>query len=355
MSNTEPELSPISRREFLRYTSLGAVGVSLAGAGVLAAERNVAQTVSLPSETEPWQMRYRPLGQTGLNLSEVSLGGHYDGPGCEAKGAKSQEMRHAVVQRALDLGINFFDTNYDEERQTLGVALKGKRDRVFVASDVNNESNLDGKQTRDNILRQIEAHLALLQTDHIDIFRLMAGILHPTEEQMEGTLEAFETLRAQGQARFFALSIHDPAVLAGWLAKGRPIDAVYVPFSFLIPKAAEALFPTVTERQVGVIVIKPFAKGSLFRLARDDQRLHDLPRSPEESLAVANLKWILSHPAVTTVIPGMETPAEVEQNVRASGSGPLRAEEKAALERAASSALAALPEGYGWLRDWARA
>ena len=327
-----------TRRDFLRTTAaaLGAVA-----AGDLAS-----------GQPEGWQMRYRPFGKTGLQVSEVSLGGHYDGPGHEEKAAKAQDVRNAVVQRAIDQGINFFDTNYDYEREQLGIALEGKRDQVILASDVNNKPDLGRGATRDNILRRSEQHLQMLRTDHVDIFRLMAGVEHPTDPQMEGVLEAFGQMKDAGMARFFALSIHDPTVLAERLGKwGEHIDLCYCPFSFVTPRLAEELLPTTTRLGIGVICIKPFAKGTLFQLPGDDPRLEGL-ETEGISLARANLKWILSHEGVSTVIPGMELPEEVDDNVLASGAGAPTEAELGLLELTSPVVRDSLPDSYAWLRGW---
>ncbi|MGD8237853.1 MAG: aldo/keto reductase [Armatimonadota bacterium] len=330
-----------TRRDFLR-------GLAGRAAGLGAAFRAVR-----PGQAdEGWKMQYRRLGRTGLMFSEVSLGGHYDGPGHQEKNAKAQEMRNAVVDRALELGVTFFDTNYDYEREQLGIALEGKRERIYLASDVNNDPELDRESTRQNILRQINEHLGMLRTEYVDLFRFMSGFELPSDEQLEGAMDAFKQLKADGKARFFAMSHHEPEGWVPLLRKRDDIDVCYVPFSYITPKAAEEMLPLARERDVGVICIKPFAKGTLFKIPEDDEKLAGLRRDRGQSLARANLKWILSHEGVTTVIPGMELPDEVEDCVRASGDSRVSDAERAALEAAKPHVLAALPDEYGWLSKW---
>ncbi|HJN14372.1 MAG TPA: aldo/keto reductase [Armatimonadota bacterium] len=327
-----------SRRRFIQTTAaaLGAMPLSSL----------------LTAQGESWKMNYRPFGTTGLQVSEVSLGGHFDGPGWEDKDARSQDLRNAVIDRAIERGINFFDTNYDYEREQLGIALEGKRDKIILASDVNNREGVNKKATRETIRRRIDEHLKMLRTDRIDIFRLMAGVEHPTDPQMEGVLEAFGEMKDEGLASFLALSIHDPTVLAENLRKwGSEIDLCYCPFSYVTPRLADELLPTAAELGVGVICIKPFAKGTLFQLPEDDPRMEGIDPG-NISLARANLKWILSHEAVSTVIPGMELPSEVDDNVLASGAGGPTAEETALLERVSPIVRHSLPEHYAWLRRW---
>ncbi len=330
-----------TRREFLRRVAARAAGLGAAFGGARSGQAD-----------DGWKMQYRRLGRTELMVSEVSLGGHYDGPEHEQKNAKAQATRNAVVDRAIELGINFFDTNYDYERGQLGIALEGKRERVYLASDVNNDKELDREGTRQNVLRQINEHLAMLRTDHVDLFRFMAGSKLPTDEQFEGAMAAFKQVKAEGKARFFAMSHHEPDGWMSLLQKRDDIDVCYVPFSYITPKAAEKLIPLAKERDVGVICIKPFAKGTLFRIPADDEKLQGLRRDRGESLARANLKWILATEGVSTVIPGMELPEEVADNVRASGSSGLSAGERAALQASAEHAVRALPDEYRWLTTW---
>ncbi len=328
------------RRDVLR------AGCALAAAQALgaAAEGEIRNRVST--------MKYRPLGRTGLMLSEIGLGAHYHAPGWEQKGAKLPGRRKQVVAKALELGINFFDNCIDEERETLGESLEPYQSRVFTMADVN---ALVGRRqgTAQDFRAEFLRNLKVLCMDSVELYRFNNNNQKDdiTFKLTEEAYRAFERLRGEGKARHFAVSGHDPAQMLSCIQRYSFIEAFYLPFNYVTQGAAAELFPAAKQKGVGVIVIKPFMFGAFFKLPADDPTLAGMAHRRNESLAQANLRFVLANDAVTTVIPGMQTVEEVTANVRAlDRDAPERADLEL-LESAREHACSNLPPGYRWLVD----
>lgn len=156
-------------------------------------------------------MKYRPLGRTGMVLSEVALGAHYDGPGWQQKQSKTPDRRRQIVNKAIELGINFFDVCTEEERRSLGQALRPYRDRVYMMTDLN---ALRGRRTAtaEDFRQEFVSNLKTLQTEWVDLLRFNNNNAEDpvTFAQTELAYRVFEEFRAQGKARHFAVSGHDP-------------------------------------------------------------------------------------------------------------------------------------------------
>jgi aryl-alcohol dehydrogenase-like predicted oxidoreductase len=248
----------------------------------------------------------RPLGRTGFDATLFALGGE----GVLRTHGRDAEAR-AVIQRALDLGVNYFDTApaYASSRDYLGATLGERRRDVFLASKTHDRS-------RDGSLWLLEDSLRRLRTDHLDLWQL-----HDlrTDEHLDqvfgrgGALEALVEARAEGRVRFLGLTgHHDPAILLEAMRRF-DFDTVLVALN-----AADvhrlAFIPTVlaeaARRGMGVIGMKVYAAGALV--------------GPGGLTAEDAMGYVLSLPGVSTVVVGCRTPAEVEANVRiARGFGPL--------------------------------
>ena len=325
------------------------------------------------SDKNNFRVKKRKLGKTNLWVSEIGLGGHYDGIGWQEKDSKNQDLRENVVKRALDYGINYFDTNGTPERESLELIFKRNRDlrdKIYLVADINDRNDNKG-DTIKFLLEQIDKQLEMLQVDYVDVMRFTCVANKTPDENIEGAIEAFQKMKKDRKARFFAVAQHDPDLLLSWIKKWDEIDIIYSPYSFLIQKADEKLFPEAKKKNIGIVCIKPFAKGTLFRLNnlkelkggsgfRDIKRrlegenrdLKALSKDENISLARTTLKFILSNEDVSIVIPGMETPDEVDDNVPASGDRIIN--ELEMLEKNKNGFGSLLPENYRWLKKWER-
>ncbi len=234
----------VSRRRFLAHSA--AAGVTLAGHRAFADER---------------PMPMRTLGQTKLSVSLVGLGGYQLGRGnnTDAQAAK-------IADRALDLGINYFDTapSYGESERRLGLALKRgkKRDRVILATKTQ-------RFDRDGARRELATSLKRLQTDRIDIWQFHALRAREQTEQIlgkNGALAAARDALKAGHVRFVGITGHfDPAVFVHALKKFS-FDTLLIPLNPIDPhhKSFEAsALPFANKKNTGVIAMKVFCSGRL--------------------------------------------------------------------------------------------
>jgi uncharacterized protein len=234
-------------------------------------------------------MEYRSLGRTGFKASAIGLG-------CGELGSSPTSTAVRIVQRALDLGVNYFDVAkvYRDGEAKLGLALQGKRDQVFVSTKTR-------AKTRDEAWQHLHESLKLLRTDHLDNFHLHNL---QTWEDMEqrlapgGALEALIQAKEQGLIRHIGCTGHVDAILAEAIRRF-PFELVLVPMNIVEREPLDELIPLCRERGVGITIMKPLATGLLP--------------------AQLSLKWVLNQP-IDCVVPGATTLAEVEENSRI-GSG----------------------------------
>jgi aryl-alcohol dehydrogenase-like predicted oxidoreductase len=293
-------------------------------------------------------MRYRTYGRTGLRVSTVSMG-------CNRLGDPGEDPAQwpPIVERALAAGVTFFDTSgsYNQGRSeaVLGQVLGRHAEPTHVATKVGVPVETNDFANREfsaaTILRDVEGQRQRLGRETIDVYLLHS----PSVEQLrtQDWREAFERLKREGKVRWVGVSTHDHA--SGVEAIKQGADALQVEYDLLDPTAEDELLPLAGERDVGVMVRTPLARGLLtgkfppgqpipaeqqwrrprgdqlqLRLARVEQ-LRFLER-PGQTLAEAALRFVLAHPAVHCAVPGARTVEQLAANVTAAD-GELTAEE----------------------------
>ncbi|MBI2248193.1 MAG: aldo/keto reductase [Armatimonadetes bacterium] len=259
----------------------------------------------------------RPLGKTGMSVTIVGLGGE----GVLRTWGREREAGR-VIERALDLGITYYDTApaYSGSQDYYGAVLGERREGIFLASKTHDRS-------RDGSLRLLDESLKRLRTDHLDLWQLHdlrdAEDLQHIFAPKTGALAALQQAQADGRVRFLGITGHtDPAVLVEALRRFA-FDTVLVALN-AADKARlsfiEEVLPVAQRQQMGVIGMKVVARGALLR-----------PVGP--LTAPEAIQYVLSLPGVSTAILGCRTPQEVDDNVRiATAFQPLSAEQLAALE-----------------------
>jgi aryl-alcohol dehydrogenase-like predicted oxidoreductase len=299
-------------------------------------------------------VRNRVFGRTGLELSTVSMGGNRLGdPGVDPA------QWPPVVERALELGVNFFDTSisYNQGRSeaVLGEVTSRHPRPTFISTKVGVEMESNDYANREfsakTILRDVDGQLQRLRRDAIDMYMLHS----PTVEQLEQQdwAVAVEKLKAAGKVRWFGISTEDHA--SGIRAIELGADLLQVELDMLFPTALDALLPLAKRENVGVMVRTPLARGLLtgkfpagqaipadqvWRRPRGDQQQLRLGRveqlrfleRPGQTLGQAALRWVLAQPGVHCVVPGARTVEQLEANVAASDADLTAAE----LDRVAS-------------------
>jgi len=307
-------------------------------------------------------MNYRLLGRTGLKVSELCLGTMTFGENFYNIAVVDQANANAMVARALEAGINFFDTadvySYGASEEVLGQALKendADRDRVVIATKVRSpmsEAASTGTGdvnnvglSRQHIFKAIEHSLRRLKTDYIDLYQVHGwDVLTPIEE----TVRALDDLVRQGKVRYVGCSnwaarhlmkALDLAEVHDW-AKFVSLQAYYS----LVGRDLEyELLPLCREEGLSVLPWSPLSGGFLSGKYRrndptpegarrsgfsfppiDEARgfdaidaLEKIAKEKDVSVAQVALAWLLAQPGVTSVIIGANKMSQLEDNLKA--------------------------------------
>jgi aryl-alcohol dehydrogenase-like predicted oxidoreductase len=281
-------------------------------------------------------MKYRRLGRTEIQVSELGLGGHeyarilnpYHFP----EGRQPEEQiplnilqqtqapRTHLVAVAIDTGINFLDTGVIEECQSLGLALQtlGRRQDVYVAAEmvgpVRRLTGVPRHEWCDILLDSLEERLATLQTSYIDVFHVHEIMDGYVQSQFEVVIEVLKEAQQQGQIRFLGAADHHPTFLAELIRKYDCFDAVMIPYNFHRQTAARTLFPVCRAHDIGVIVMKPFCWPYYGIPIQHFAKDAGIPTSL--SITASSLNWILQSPDISTIVPGTNTLQELHENVQ---------------------------------------
>jgi aryl-alcohol dehydrogenase-like predicted oxidoreductase len=298
-------------------------------------------------------LEYRDLGETGMRVSEISLG-------IWAFGSEwaevSDEDSYAALNRAIDLGVNFLDTAdvYGDGRseRLIGRLLEDRRgDEIFVATKAGRRLDPHTAEGYDHehLSAFVERSLENLGVEAIDLLQLHCP---PTETyRRDETFEALDRLQEAGKIKSYGVSVEK--VEEARMALSYPgAKTVQVIFNIFRQKPAEEFFPLAEERNIGVLARVPLASGLLSGkmtadrvFSPDDHRNFNREgeafdrgetfagvnfetglRVAEElkslvpqgyTLAQLALRWILMHPAVSCTIPGAKRPEQVEDNLAA--------------------------------------
>ena len=274
-----------SRREFLQ------AGLALPAAGLLSSPRLEAALGAVQGTP---QVVYRTLGKTGLKVSGVGYGiGYVPVP--------------EVVERAIDMGINYFDTSrdYRDSEQIFSGVIKGKRDKIHI-------STKSGSMKKDDILKDLDTSLQTLGTDYVDVWLLHA---RDTPARVpDEAIEALEIGKKSGKARFIGFSCHDTNNMVDFALKAGKFDIIQTTYSFAIgggPYREQAI-ARLHEAGIGVVAMKVVVALSGLHLKSFQNEPHSSGEGP-----LAGIKWVLRNPAIGTTVPFMQTISELEMNFRA--------------------------------------
>lgn len=242
------------------------------------------------------------LGRTGLKVSRIGMGGI-------PLQRPSFKEAVKVIQRALDLGINFIDTSvaYGDSERRIGAAIAGRRDEVVLATKTS-------WRTRKSALDWLKKSLASLNVDYIDLYQFHNVSTADAWERLykQGALKAVQQAKEEGTIGHIGISSHSIEIALKAVASG-DFETIQFPFNYVVNHAADKLVPLAKEYDVGFIAMKAFAGGQL-------------------SDAALSIKYLLQFDCVLPD-PGIETIAEVEEIVRiAEGSWELSSQEQQRIE-----------------------
>ena len=322
-------------------------------------------------------MQYRKLGKSSIQISEIGFGAW----GIGGWGERDDDEARRALRLAYERGVTFYDTalGYGDghSENLIGEVFKTDRSQIVIASKVPPKTlrwpvkpNEPVHETfpKDWVIECTNNSLKNLGTDYLDLMQLHAW----TDAYCQQTdwLEAFQLLKQQGKIRAFGVSVNDWDAYGGvGLAQAGLVDSIQVIYNIFEQRPAEALLPAALASETGIIVRVPFEEGLLtgalkpgYRFGAGDWRANWLtPARLEEAaprlkaleqflaadrptLAALALKFCLSHPAVSTVIPGMRKTANVEANTAVSDGVRLDASTLAQLKTHAFT--------HGWSYPW---
>lgn len=308
-------------------------------------------------------MRYRPLGRTGLTVSEIGFGTW--GLGGDSYGPVDDEVSRAALRAAFDRGITFYDTSdlygTGHSESVLGAALEDVRERIVIGTKVGLLPHSGFAMPQDfsvgHLRDGLAASLDRLRTRYVDLYLLHSPELDllRADPEIIATLKEFQ---AQGKIRAWGLSARSPADAKAGVEEF-DFPAVQVNYNMIDQRAQDdGLFALARARGTGIIARTPLCFGYLtgtlsgeHRFTGRDHRAnwpvdqlrrwaeapglfgHLYDGDGQRSAAQFALQFCLADDAVATVIPGMMTPMEVEENVRAVEWPPLDEAELAEIRR----------------------
>ena len=293
-------------------------------------------------------MQKRTLGRNGSLLTVVGFGAWaIGGPWRFGWGPVDDGESIRAIQRGLDLGINWIDTaaiyGFGHSEEIVGKAIRGRRDKVFVATKCGILPDGKGGSVRSSspasIRREVEASLKRLGVDVIDLYQIhFPEKTTPYEESWGAMLK----LKEEGKVRHVGVSNYDIPKLERCATLAFP-QSLQPPFSLLRRDIEKEILPYCRDNGIGVVAYSPMQAGllsgsfDLTKTAPDDWRRNDpmfqeprlsrhlefveaiRPVARELHVTVGQLAiaWVLTHPGITSAIVGARRPAQVEENARA--------------------------------------
>jgi aryl-alcohol dehydrogenase-like predicted oxidoreductase len=281
------------RREFLKRGT--------AAAGLAASQKILAAPAGAGEKSVSTPMPRRTLGQTGVNLSIIALGG-------VLLMDTEQSFANNIVAEAFERGINYFDVapEYGDAQQRLGPALEPYRQRSFLACKTL-------ERGRDGSAKDLEDSLRKLRTDHVDLYQFHAVTTKEDVEKIfgpSGAMETFQAAHKAGKVRFIGFSAHSVENALAMMDRYK-FDSILFPINFVLFSQAN-FGPQVLERArekgMGILALKSMAKTTWSATERKN---HPHPKCwyhpaalPDE--ASLGLRWTLSQPVTAAVPPGDE-------------------------------------------------
>jgi len=307
-------------------------------------------------------MEYRRLGNSGLKVSEIGLGGNNFGWWAD------EQTSITVINHAIDMGVNFIDTAdvYDRghSEEYIGKALKGKRSQVIIATKFANpmgEGANESGGSRYYIMKAVDASLKRLQTDYIDLYQIH---LPDSATPIEETLGALDDLVRSGKVRYIGCSNFAAWQLceALWTSKVNNLHSFVTAqpmYNLLARQIERELVPCCQAYDIGVIPYSPLASGFLTGKYRQGEeppadgrlsgpnpafqrifteanwsklaKLEAFAKEHNHTMGELAIAWLLSKPWISSVIAGARKTEQVSANVTA-GEWKLTAEEVTEVE-----------------------
>ena len=250
--------------------------------------------------TDGFIMKKRILGKTGWEISVIGFG-------AIKLPQISQKECDTLLNRAIDLGINFVDTAdcYGDSEEKIGKALSNRRNEFYLSTKID-------ERDKPGVSKKLERSLQRLKTDWIDLV-LFHDVREAEYETIfeRGGLDALERAKEQGKVLQIGISIHHSISI---MKKAVDIGAFSVLMVAYSPidedRLTSDILPSAYQKGVGLVAMKPLAGGKLA-----EGRGWNKKYFKEETPAQVSLRYILTNPYITCAIPGMTNLRELEENV----------------------------------------
>ena len=288
-------------------------------------------------------MRYNTLGKNGLRVSALGLGGHefdwsFSGHVKDSRMTTFDPDRTAVIEKALEGGINYFDTTFFEEVQSLGhqIAKLNCRDQMVINGMVIDTARRSqavrdaGGDVETFIRDEVDTRLELLGSDHFDVFMLCNISQAYTPELTSELIDIYQKLQQEGKFRFIGASCHDFRILHEFVLRDLPIDVVMFWYSYptgtrqpvcghtdFETEWVDAALKAIDERNIGKVAMKPltwFCRALPFHLhgtAEDDA-----------AACRSSVAWQTQKAEVHTSALAVDSSTQMKQNLSAMNTVP---------------------------------
>ena len=269
-------------------------------------------------------MEMQVLGHSGLRVPVVGMGTWRT---FDVTGAAEEANARAIVDEALNVGANFFDSSpmYGQAERVLGLALEGRRDQALVASKVWTPSAAEGEAQAQRALGYFGGRIDLYQIHNLVAWREQLSIL--------------ERLRDAGQVGVIGATHYSPSAfdeLANVMRTGR-IGAIQIPYNPLEREVERVILPLAAELGLGVVVMRPFGEGALLRQSPSESDFAPLRPFGVTTWPQALLKWVLSDPRCSVAIPATSRPERMAENAAAGAPPWFGPDERALVSRLAGN------------------
>ena len=337
----------VSRRNFIQTTAMTAVGAAL-GMTTLAPAADPRKTRSYNEN-----MEYRRLGQTGLMISAISIGGHWKRIPYHAGSPEFKKNRRDVMTACLQHGINYVDACSADEVAAYAEAVKGRREEVYMGFDWTMARNPAIAGSLERLKQGMDDGLKKSGLEYVDLWRITLNEQTTVNsvQEIETVMAALEWGKKTGKARFTGIATHHRPWIAEAVAKYPQIEVVVTPYSAgSKEKPVGSMFDALRKHNVGMIGIKPFASGNLFA----SRGTPDSPTKEEDDQrARMALRYVLCCDVMSATIPGLITVDQVK-NAAAAVTERRKFEiaEAERYQKLAANMWRSLPASYQWLHDW---
>ena len=277
-------------------------------------------------------MPYRQLGNSTLYISRVGFG-------CMSLQSTEANFDN-VIGNAFDEGINFFDTAdlYDKglNEVLLGKVLKEKRKQVIIATKVGNVwkpdgSSFDWNPSKKHIIGAVEESLKRLQTDYIDLYQLHGGTI---DDDIDDTIDAFETLKQQGKIRYYGISSIRPNVIREYVKRSN-IVSVMMQYSLLDRRPEEKCLELLQSNNIGVLArgtvatglllgkeAKPYLSYNEVEVKIAAKAIKMITQIDGNSAATA-IDYVLQNQAITSAVVGIRNMHQLQETLQVITKAPI--------------------------------